>query len=243
MSNQLILTGVGGGIVGLLIGSMLSGPDLDDFEDRIVAQIESKSAASSEAVTDQLTGLSEKLAALEASVASTAEAGAANSGTMTDQISGAVEALSGKLDTVTESVSASVSQSIADASASQTKQISASLDSKLTELSSAIGSVASSASSTDATEAGTPVPQPPAVEEIDGARPGQTEILLDGKARIFVSSVDEEAGLARVAINGVSMQELGGYKDVIFSADGKECELLLDAIVQGHVQMSATCSE
>lgn len=76
----------------------------------------------------------------------------------------------------------------------------------------------------------------------DAKGPGQTAWLLDGKARVFVSGVDAEAGTARVAINGLSTAILGGSRPVTFQADGGTCTLQLDDIVEGRVQMSATCN-
>ena len=79
--------------------------------------------------------------------------------------------------------------------------------------------------------------------EIEGTRVGETEALLDGKVRVFVSGVDAAAQTVRVAINGLGMQTLGQYRGVSFDADGTSCELTLDGIVEGHVQMTASCAE
>jgi hypothetical protein len=76
-----------------------------------------------------------------------------------------------------------------------------------------------------------------------GTAAGETVTLLDGAVRIFVSGVDEEAGTARVAINGIETQILGTYEAVTFEHDGKTCELVLDNIAYGHVEMSPSCPE
>lgn len=242
MSNELVITGVGGGIVGLLVGVMISGTDTDDLEDRLIKEMDTRAAESSEAVATQFAALDEKLAGLQAAVAENAGASAGVGEAVRSQIEGAVTALSGKLDTVSETVTSSVGESIAAASAEQSEQISAALGGQLSEIATAVSQV-SVAAAAPAASAPAPVPAAPPEPEIDGVRPGQTELLLDGRARIFVSAIDEAEGFARVAVNGVSMQELGGYEDVIFEIDGKRCVLLLDDIVEGHVQMSATCDE
>lgn len=72
--------------------------------------------------------------------------------------------------------------------------------------------------------------------------PGQTAWLLEGKARVFVSGVDSDAGTVRVAINGLSTAVLGGPRPVTFETDDATCTLQLDAIVEGRVQLSASCN-
>ncbi|MEM1300043.1 MAG: hypothetical protein AAGH68_12280 [Pseudomonadota bacterium] len=71
--------------------------------------------------------------------------------------------------------------------------------------------------------------------------PGQTAWLLDGKARVFVSGVDAEARTARVAVNGLSTAIVGGPQPVNFSAGGEMCTLSVADIVDGRVQLAASC--
>ena len=244
MSNEMVITGVGGGIVGLLVGVMISGTDTDDLEERMIKEMDTRAAEQLEATANQFAALDEKLAGLQAAVSDGSGANAQLGAAVSSQIEGAVTALSGKLDTMSETVASSVSESIAAASATQSEQLSAALGGQLSDIAAAVSQVSVAASaaapSAVAAVAATPAPAEP---EIEGVRPGQTELLLDGMARVFVSSVDDAGGIARVAVNGLKMQELGGYEDVIFEIDGKSCVLLLDDVVEGHVQMSATCDD
>ena len=81
----------------------------------------------------------------------------------------------------------------------------------------------------------------PALAEPEGASVGQTVSLLDGKARVFVSGVDAEAGTVRVAVNGQNLAILGGHTPVTFDTEDENCTLNLDGLDRGHAQMSAAC--
>ncbi len=102
---------------------------------------------------------------------------------------------------------------------------------------------AAEAATTEAATAPTAVTPPPPPPEPKGTAAGETELFLDGAVRVFVSGVDTEAGTARVAVNGFKTQVLGTYEAVTFEVDGKTCELILDNVADGHVEMSPNCPE
>lgn len=245
MSNPTVLVGVGGGIVGLLIGTMMSGPDLGALETRLVDKIDAQGAAASEATVERLAALEEQLTGVQAAMDKAAEANDGVGAAVSTQIDGAVTSLSGKLDTVSQTIN----ESIASASASQTASFNEALGNGMNQITSAVSEISVAApaalAAVEAPAAAAVEAQAsaPAVVEISGVKVGQTENLLDGKARVFVSGLNAEASTARVAINGLSLKELGPYQNVTFDADGVPCTLVLDDIVQGHVQMSATCDE
>lgn len=242
MNTESLMIGAGGGLVGLLLGILLTqGSDLEEIEARMIKQIDERAAEQSEAVATQFASLSEQVSGLETAMAENATAGAGMGEAVTAQIDGAVSTLSGQLDTVSETVTSSINESIAAASAAQSEQLSSALDGHLSEIVTAVDQV--TAATAPAPETVAETPEAPAEPEIEGVRPGQTEVLMNGKARVFVSSINVDEKSARVAVNGLSLQRLGGFEDVTFELDDKNCMLLLDDIVQGHVQMSVTCGE
>lgn len=78
------------------------------------------------------------------------------------------------------------------------------------------------------------------LSEPEGVTTGNTLILGEG-VRVFVSSVADDGGSARIAINGVETQtvEVGDSVDV--TVNEQPCQITLDDIDRGHVALSTTC--
>lgn len=241
-----IVIGAGAGIAGLLLGLILGGTDEDAIVDAVGAKVESGVEASASAGSEQLDAMGEQIAGLKSALAGITESQTESSAAMNTKLDEAVAALTSRIDAVSSDVGAVVEAT----GASQTTQIEATLSGgfqTLQESVSDIATLAATAAASGATDAvaeeTTAEAAAPAEPEIEGARAGSTESLLDGKARIFVSGVDEAAQTVRVAINGLSLQTLGQYSELSFSAEGASCSLKLDGIEQGHAQMSAQCAE
>ena len=241
-----IFVGAGAGIIGLLVGYLASGPDTEELVDQVTKQVSSSSEAATAAGAEQMKAMEGKIAGLEMALAAVSEGQASSNTAMGTKLDEAVASLSTRLDTL----SADVTKSVADSGSAQTAQIQSALSQGLGKLEGSIGELAAAATAAVASPAvaavasGDTVAAPAPIEEqIDGVKIGQTEILLDGAVRVFVSGVDQEAKVARVAVNGFSTQFLGGYHDVTFMIGETPCTLLLDDIVKGHVQMSANCEE
>jgi len=67
-----------------------------------------------------------------------------------------------------------------------------------------------------------------------GIGAGETALLADGAARVFVSRVDSAAGTARVAVNGFDTVTLA----VGETADTDACAVSLDAVGGGKASFS-----
>ena len=240
-----ILVGAGAGVAGLLVGLMFGGTDEDAIVKAVSAKVDAGVETSASAGSEQLAAMGAQITELKSALAGLSESQSATTDAMNGKLEAAVQALTSRIDAVSGEVGAVVEES----GATQTASIKASLSGGFESLGESISGLAALATSAAAATADEPettedaastVPEEP---EIEGVKVGEMENLLDGKARIFVSGMDEAAKTARVAINGLSLQTLGQYSDLSFNADGSACSLKLDDIVSGHVQMSASCDE
>lgn len=261
MQNN-VMFGITGVVIGLFVGNMLSGPNLDGIE----ASIGEGSAAAGE-TSAKLTALDERIAAIESAVSSNAEQSGAASEALTTKIDGAMASLSDTVKTTVESAGASNADRLEAAFGSQIGEMGNQLKGEIgglgDEIGSSLGSLkdslpalaaaagtagvaaaaaSSPAPSTDDAPA-TPAATAPSEPEIDGLKPGQTEMLADGKIRVFLSGINQDTGIARIAVNGLGLVDLGGYENVDVEVDGKSCALMLEGIVDGHAQIAAECPE
>lgn len=257
MANNF-LVGSGAGIVGLLVGLAFGGPDDALIANTVSSQVESGIETAASANSEQITAMSEEIAGLKAALASAAEAQAGSETAINEKLDGAVAALTARMDAISSEVGSAAAEAssaqtadiatlIGEASAAQTSQIESAISGGMESLKGALSQIAAvapaapAAAETAEAAATAPVPAEP---EIEGVRVGQTENLLDGKVRVFVSGVDTDAGTVRVAINGLGLQTVGQYNALDFNIDEETpCSLTLDAITEGHVQLSASCAE
>ncbi|WP_102108438.1 hypothetical protein [Oceaniglobus roseus] len=76
--------------------------------------------------------------------------------------------------------------------------------------------------------------------EPQGYGVGETAMLGDGKVRVFVSGADEDAGTARIAVNGFQTQTLKAGDSV--AIQDSTCKVSLDGFDRGHVSLGYSCS-
>ncbi len=249
MSGNTLYVGGGAGIIGLVAGFLLGGPDEDKLAEKIGAQLAAGTEQVETASAEQFAEMNTALAALDARItglneqlAINAEQQAAGDVDAAEKLDAAVAALEARLG----AVSTELGEKMTASGAEQSAKLEAALAGGMANLQGALTTMATTPAPA-ATEplVAAPQPQPQPVPEpvIEGTRVGETESLLGGAARVFVSGIDEAAGIARVAVNGTSVQMLGSYHEVVFEVDGKDCMLQLDDILQGHVQISASCAE
>lgn len=74
----------------------------------------------------------------------------------------------------------------------------------------------------------------------EGTAPGAVAILADGAVRVFVSGVDQQG--ARIAINGVTTQQVAIGESVEVKAGEKACTVTVTGVDRGHAALDATCS-
>ncbi len=220
MENKILAAGVGA-VAGIMFGYMLGGagggePDTP-ISDGIAAQTDAIGA-----IGEDVEGLSARLAALEEGLAAD------------------IGALVAKVDAVPDGVLAEVAKSTAG--------LEASLSGDIAALTDRLGEIAANAPAADGPEtaeqpapAAAPAATTPVVSEAEGRGVGQTVLLLDGAARVFISSIDADEGTARVAINGLDVQTVGSWHEATFDAGGKLCTLAADNIASGKVALSASC--
>lgn len=228
MNNDSMLYGVGGAIVGLLVGMFTGGSDEGDLEKKLMAALESQSAATLAAVDERVGGLDEQLGGLGARIDEVA-AGLSAVTSGVEDIDSAFAAVADSQGAMGETVKAHVDDVVA------------ALMGKMDDMAAASPAPAAAAAPAAEAEPAEEAAAPAAEPAPEGTPVGRTEVMLDGKARVFVSKINEEEGIVRVAINGLSLQMIGGWRKATFEVDGQACSLTLDAIDRGHAQMSATC--
>ncbi len=75
----------------------------------------------------------------------------------------------------------------------------------------------------------------------NGIKPGNTVTLADGAVRVFVSRVDDAAGEARIAVNGVATQVVTSGDEVEVTSGDQDCTVTVTGIGQGLVGLDASC--
>lgn len=73
-----------------------------------------------------------------------------------------------------------------------------------------------------------------------GTSAGTVALLADGAVRVFVSAVD--AAGARIAVNGVNVEEVAVGKSIDVTAGDKACKVTVTGVDRGHVALDAACS-
>lgn len=258
MADNSVLIGAGAGIVGLLVGFGLGGPDQDDIVDAVGAKLETGIEATASAGSEQVAAMGAEIAELKTALAGMADGQAASEAALNEKLDTAVAGLTEQINGVSETVGALVTESgtvqtaniaalLNETSAAQTSQIEAALSGGMDSLKGSISEIAAAAplaaTAETATDAAAEAPAVPVEPEIEGTQVGETESMLDGKVRVFVSGLDAEAQTVRVAVNGLGLQSMDQYQGVEFRVDDASCNLMLDGIEQGHVQMTASCDE
>ncbi|MFT3972769.1 MAG: hypothetical protein QM699_04785 [Amaricoccus sp.] len=74
----------------------------------------------------------------------------------------------------------------------------------------------------------------------EGTAAGTSVILADGAVRVFVSGVEDE--MARIAVNGVTTQDVAVGDSIDVASGEKSCKVTVTGIDRGHVALDAACS-
>lgn len=257
-NNEAIIVGAGCLAAGLMIGMMINGKNTSEAEKKFGKRLAAQTEETVKAVDGKMASLDERLAALEKSMAAGAEAQSGMSTALTKQIDGAVSALSAKVDDA------------AKAGATQSAELGETLTSGLGDMSKSLAAAAAAAGAAGVAAAAAPAGDEdtatgdeapaagaeetvaaapaasdaaPAADAPKGSTVGQTEYLMDGKIRAFVSGVNEGDGTVRVAVNGQTVQLLRPRRKIMIEIDEVPCAVMLDDIVKGHVTFTASCEE
>ncbi len=231
MKGNTWVTILGGALLfafGLVIGLLSAGGGADVEE--IDAAIARRLDAATEAEAGRIAGLESRIGELSTDVGGRLDAIRTGVDSGTQTVGDVATKLGGDL----EGLGQSLTSKIDTATASHL----AALESGLAGLRGRI-SGAPAAESAAASPAAAPA-DPGAPPEGHGA--GQTAILSDGALSVFVSRVDDEAGTARVRVNGTDMTLAVGQSETLESAQG-DCRVTLDAIDRGHAAVSGACGD
>lgn len=208
-------------LIGLLIGYIAGsgGPSLADIDRTVTARVDAAGKAQAE-----------RVAALETRVADIGKQVDAVSAKV-DSGSTALQGLSDRIGTDLGDLGTKLGDSVSAAGASNLAALQGSLDRLKAALSAAPAAAPTQGGAAPAAAAtGAPV----------GSGAGETLILSNGAARVFVSRVDESAGEASVYVNGdATTLKVGETK--AFSAGDQDCQVTLAALDRGHATLSGGC--
>lgn len=203
--------------VGILAGYLMGSgrPDIDDIDAAIGKRVDAATAAEGErisALETKLDGLTGRLDGIDQNVASGADA---------------VKGVGEKIDTEIGKLGsglADLGKSVESTSASHM----AALDSRFSELRSALGPRSAAAPEAGAGEAA------PA-----GIAPGGVAALAGGKLRVFVSGVTDEG--ARIAVNGVVTEVVPAGQTLDVKVGEETCKVSVESVDGGRVSLGGTC--
>ncbi len=225
-----------GAAVGLAIGLAISasqGPEMSEIEGMIAEAVESAGEETSAALGSGMEDLRGRIDDLGSALDESQAAAGEGLAGVRAEIAALAENAGGNGD------------ALAEARAALSEQIGA-LDAQMAALSERLGEiearVAAAATGGEAAEAPEEAAAP-AEPEISGATPGMTEQLADGALRVFVSGISGDGQVARLAINGLETTELRLGRSATVEVEGRPCNVTLDGIDRGHVQLSGDCAE
>jgi hypothetical protein len=217
-----VVTGVGGGIAGLLVGSLLS---LSTIESKVGSGLGRAMEDLSEVVEGDdaaLSEVSERLAALEESVSG-------NAGAVASDLGERIAALEARIDTVAEDIGSQISET-AEAQAEAVRG--------------ALKAQPDAAPEPEAEAAAVSAPQaetPEGLAMVAGARGvGETFVLAGGAVRAFVQRADAETGTALLSVNGGTAQ-LSPGEVITVRHEAGACRLALGEVGADGVRIGSDC--
>ena len=234
-------------LVGLIVGYAAGsgGPNLRDIDAVVGKRVDAAMAAQDEKVaalgtriddlTSGLDGKVEDLGSRLDGIASKVDAG-----------SQAVSGVSDKIGSDITDLGKEIGDLVQSSGASHLAALESGFSDLRSEMKSGSGGQPAAAAASSGTGGGAkPASSKQATAAASGTPPagqaaGDTAILSDGKVRVFVSRVDDDAGKARLTINGTAATLAPGESKT-FTADGQDCRVTLAALDRGHVVVAGGC--
>lgn len=225
-----VVTGVGGGIAGLLVGALLSlstieskvGSSMGRAMEDLSAVVQGDDAALSE--------VTERLAALEESVSGSADAVSGLGEQVAGDLGQRIAALEARIDTVAEDIGSQISRT----AEAQAEAVRGALEAQ----------PAAAAPQPEAQAEQESAPQtamPEGLAMMAGARGvGETFVLAGGAVRAFVQRVDAQGGTALLSVNGAATQ-LSPGETVTVRHEAGACRLALGELGAQGVRISSDC--
>ena len=224
-----VVTGVGGGIAGLLVGSLLSLSTIESKVGSSMGRAMEDLSAVVQGDDAALSGVSERLAALEASMSGNAEAVAGLGAQVAGDFGERIAALEARIDTVAQDLGSQISQT----AAAQAEAVRGALEAQ-----------PAAAPAPEAEAAAVSAPQaetPEGLAMLPEARGvGETFVLAGGAVRAFVQRADAEAGTALLSVNGGTAQ-LSPGEAITVRHDAGACRLALSEVGADGVRISSDC--
>ncbi len=215
-SNRTILLVAGALVVGLVLGALFrgGGPDITPVVDETRAL-----SARIDGIGTEVTGLGERLAAIEGSVTETRTAQDSALGDLRGQLEG-------------------LGKSVADTTGALGGQVSTALQSQLEDFRGQISDLVGRAKGTEAADDTVGAAAPQVATTGTALTPGQAVTLADDRLRVFLSSADARSNSARVAINGLATTVLTAGEPV--EVDG--CRVVLSGFdANGTAMIDGGC--
>ncbi|MGM0661836.1 MAG: hypothetical protein ACQEUH_11755 [Pseudomonadota bacterium] len=240
-----VVTGVGGVIGGLLVGSLLS---LSTIDSKIGASIEDTMEDMAEALAgdeDARSDMTARLAALEEAVSETGsevatvgEAVSGNAGEVASvgaQIRGDLDERISAIETRIDDMSADLGNEMSQAMSEQTENLRAALQTR-----------PAAAAQPDPEEAAAPVSEAPEALSSELRMTGETRgvgetfVLADGAVRAFVQRFDAEGGTALLSVNRAATPLAVG-ESVVVPHGGGACRVGLAGVTGDGVRIGSDC--
>lgn len=217
-----VVTGVGGGIAGLLVGSLLSLSTIESKVGTSMGRAMEDLSAAVQGDDAALSEVSERLATLEESVSG-------NAGAVASDLGERIAALEARIDTVAEDIGNQISQT----AEAQAEAVRGALEAQ---------PAASPQPEADAAAVSAPQAETPEglamVTEARGV--GETFVLAGGAVRAFVQRVDAEGGTALLSVNGGTAQ-LSPGEAITVRHEAGACRLALGEVGAEGVRISSDC--
>lgn len=217
-----VVTGVGGGIAGLLVGSLLSLSTIESKVGTSMGRAMEDLSAAVQGDDAALSEVSERLATLEESVSG-------NAGAVASDLGERIAALEARIDTVAEDIGSQISQT----AEAQAEAVRGALEAQ---------PAASPQPEADAAAVSAPQAETPEglamMTEARGV--GETFVLAGGAVRAFVQRVDAEGGTALLSVNGGTAQ-LSPGEAITVRHEAGACRLALGEVGAEGVRISSDC--
>src|SRR6056297_3801025 len=216
-----IVTGVGGGIAGLLVGSLLSLSTIESKVGTSMGRAMEDLSAAVQGDDAALSEVSERLAALEESVSG-------NAGAVAGDLGERIAALEARIDRVAEDIGNQISQT----AEAQAEAVRGALEAQPVAAPEPEAEAAVSAPQAETPEGLAMVPEARGV--------GETFVLAGGAVRAFVQRADTEAGTALLSVNGAAAQ-LSPGEAITVRHEAGACRLALGEVGADGVRISSDC--
>jgi len=223
-----VVTGVGGGIAGLLVGSLLSLSTIESKVGSSMGRAMEDLSAAVEGDDAALSEVSERLAALEESVSGSADAVSGLGEQVAGDLGERIAALEARIDTVAEEIGSQISQT----AEAQAEAVRGALEAQPVAAPEPEAEAAVSAPQAETPEGLAMVPEARGV--------GETFVLAGGAVRAFVQRVDAEAGTALLSVNGAAAQ-LSPGEAITVRHEAGACRLALGEVDADGVRISSDC--